>query len=130
MSPYHWSFLLAVAAGGACGAMCRYMLAQLTRNWMAHGLPVGTLLANIIGSFVMGLAFIWFTLKYPLLGHWRTLIQVGFLGALTTFSSFALESVLLWDQGNNTMALMYGIGSVVGCLLAVVMGIQVGKLFV
>ena len=131
MSPFHWSFLLVIGFGGALGAVARYSLVQLTASWSRHGFPIGTFLANLLGSFLIGLAFVFFFIKYPsLFPHWRGQIMVGFLGAFTTFSTFALESWTLYLQGHFGMAVGYMFASLIGCLIAVAAGYTIAKMLI
>ncbi|MDU0354982.1 fluoride efflux transporter CrcB [Paraglaciecola aquimarina] len=90
---------LFIAIGGACGACLRYFISQLMLQWFGKGFPFGTLLVNVIGSFLLGFL-------YALLEHgqleaalWRTTAGVGFLGALTTFSTFSVDTIMLFQQG-------------------------------
>jgi len=131
MGPFHWSLLLVIGFGGALGALGRYSLVQLTASWSRHGFPIGTFLANLLGSFLIGLAFVFFFIKYPaLFPHWRSQIMVGFLGAFTTFSTFALESWTLYLQGQLGMAIAYMISSLVGSLIAVALGYSMAKMLI
>ena len=109
---------LAVALGGALGAMSRYGLTL----WLAptlDGFPWATWVANIIGSILIGLFYVLITEKGLINEQWRPLLMVGFLGALTTFSTFALDSVLLWQNNQWVDGLLYILSSVIGCLLCV-----------
>lgn len=131
MNPFHWSLLLVIGAGGALGAIARYSLVHITAPLSRNHFPLGTFLANLTGSFLIGLAFVFFFLKYPnIFPHWRSQIMVGFLGAFTTFSTFALESWTLYLQGQLGMAIGYAIASVVGCVMAVAAGYGIAKLFI
>jgi len=131
MSPFHWSILLVIGFGGAIGALARYSLVQVTASWSRNGFPIGTFMANVLGSFLIGLAFVFFFLKYPaLFPHWRSQIMIGFLGAFTTFSTFALESWTLYLQGHLGMAIAYTISSLVACLMAVAAGYSIAKMLI
>ncbi|WP_022949255.1 fluoride efflux transporter CrcB [Methylohalobius crimeensis] len=96
--------LLAVAFGGATGALLRFSISGAVYRWLGRGFPHGTLAANLIGSFLLGL------LADPLLQlppssfPWRAAAATGFLGAFTTFSTFALETVYLIEQGRMLRA--------------------------
>jgi CrcB protein len=128
MGPFHWSHLLAVGVGGALGAISRYSVVQITHRWWSHGFPLATLAVNVVGCFVIGLAFVFFAIKYPALDpQWRSFIIVGFLGALTTYSSYALEALTLVQQGHISLAVTYLMMTVVLCLLAVTAGYGIGK---
>jgi CrcB protein len=87
---------VAVAVGGAVGAVLRWVLAR----WAASGRwPWGTFVANVLGSLLLGLV------SASLSGVWLTLLATGVAGALTTYSSFALETVLLDRNGRRAVAL-------------------------
>lgn len=114
MSPV-WMYLC-VAFGGAFGAMLRFAVGRLSHAiWPAQNFPWGTLAINLAGCFLMGLlaqslAQGWVAQKY------QPLLAVGVLGGFTTFSSFALEAVVLWQRGDNAGALLYVLLSVLGGL--------------
>lgn len=89
----HW---LAVALGGSFGAVARLWVVHHMNRMQGGSFPWGTLTVNIVGSFVIGMAFVYFALRFTgLSGTWRSFLVVGVLGAFTTFSSFALESLVL-----------------------------------
>lgn len=115
----HW---LAVALGGAIGAMARYAIVLYTLPLVTHRFPVATLAANLIGSLLIGVAYVLIVEKAVLGEQARLFIMTGFLGALTTFSTFALEGVTLFQNGHYAVAVAYLFASVVGCLLAVWLG--------
>lgn len=112
---------LLVALGGALGA-CSRMALGLWLKPQPGQLPMATLSANLIGCFVMGVAYVLIVDRQTLPAEWRGPLMVGFLGALTTFSSFAIEALGLWQTHHNTLALMYVLSSVVLSLLAVWLG--------
>jgi len=112
------SVLLAVGAGGACGALLRFFISQ----WLAVKpgvFPVATLTVNIIGAFLMGIGYVLITQKMVLPPITRHIFMVGFLGALTTFSTFSLDVYQLWQAGNTSTACLYIISNVVLSLVAV-----------
>lgn len=108
---------LLIALGGALGAMGRYAMIQFMPVNPEH-FPWAIWLANVLGSLLIGVFYVVIIEKGLLAPTWRPLLMVGFLGALTTFSTFALDAVLLWQHGQSTMAFIYVITSVVACILA------------
>ena len=98
-------YLLFIGLGGAFGAVSRYLLS----NW-AHALwegrwPVGTLLVNMLGSFLIGIVFVLIErqLIHP---DWRSVLMVGFLGAFTTFSTFSVDSANLFQNGQGAAGIL------------------------
>jgi len=118
----------AVFAGGFLGALARALLSPYIQAYFGKGWPYDILFINLTGAFL--LAFL-STLADAaiLLGPTRRLfITVGFLGAYTTFSSLMLGDLLLFFAGKSAPALLYLIASIVGGLLAVVLGDLLGRL--
>lgn len=94
MSPPLWACLIAVAAGGAIGAVCRYVVGLLVLRWHPEAGPLGTFAVNIAGCFLIGLMMP--LVERPNLPPLAALFLItGGLGALTTFSTFGHETVLL-----------------------------------
>lgn len=110
--------LLFIALGGSLGALARYYLSQALNQHPAFSFPAGTMLANVLGSALIGFCFVLIVEKSGIHPQWKNILMVGFLGAFTTFSSFALESVVLLEAGKIVLALSYTILSVVLCMLA------------
>lgn len=122
-----YSYLL-VAAGAALGGMGRYAVAiAVGRHWH-NAFPLGTFLANLIGSTVMGL-FIGMLARW--LPSWqneaRLFIAVGMLGGFTTFSSFSLDTITLIERGDVAQAGLYVLLSVVVCLAGLYLGLLVTR---
>ncbi len=117
----HW---LAVAIGGALGAMGRYGVTAHLLPASAGRVPLGTLTVNVVGSFLMGVFFVLIVERGLLSPEWRSVITAGMLGAFTTFSTFSLEAFLLWQHGHTQVALIYVVVSIVACLAAVALGIH------
>lgn len=88
-----------IAIGGAFGACSRYLVSELCVALMGRGFPYGTLTVNVVGSFIMGLLIAAFETELLSQVPWRQVIGLGFLGALTTFSTFSMDNVLLLQQG-------------------------------
>ncbi|MDF4391207.1 fluoride efflux transporter CrcB, partial [Vibrio parahaemolyticus] len=88
-----------IALGGAFGACSRYLISELCVILLGRGFPYGTLTVNVVGSFMMGLLIAAFDSELLATEPWRQVIGLGFLGALTTFSTFSMDNVLLMQQG-------------------------------
>ncbi|MBI1373172.1 MAG: fluoride efflux transporter CrcB [Phycisphaera sp.] len=116
--------LAAIALGGAIGALCRFGLARLVAM-ASPSFPYGTLAANIIGCFLIGLLTVWFEQRS--LPYLRSGILIGFLGALTTFSTFSYESLMLMERGQTLAAFLNVVGTVIVCLAAAFGGLALGK---
>ena len=123
------SYYLAIAAGGALGAMARYWLTNLAEQHNTGVFPVGTLTVNVVGSLLLGALFVVTTEKVPAATYLRPLLAVGFLGALTTFSTFSMDALLLMQQGFYGTAFGYILSSVLVCLLAAWAGMSLVNLF-
>ena len=120
---------VAVAVGGALGAVSRYSFGLVALALIGNRFPWATLGANVIGSFLIGLAAVLIGDRIVDGELWRPLVIVGFLGAFTTFSAFSLDTLLLLQQGNYNTALAYMLGSVALCLGGTVSGMQLAKFF-
>lgn len=114
-----WLQILAISIGAAIGALARWR-ASLWFNAQWSGFPLGTLLVNGVGGLLIGMALAWFE-RTPneLL---RLLLITGFLGGLTTFSSFSGESLVLLHRGQYAMALMHSAAHLLGSLLCAALG--------
>src|SRR3546814_7103562 len=91
--------LAAIAFGGALGAVARHMTVAQVALWTGHVFPFGTLAVNVAGSFAMGLIVELSALVWSPAPELRAFLTVVFLGAFTTFSTFSLETVLLYERG-------------------------------
>lgn len=115
---------LYVAIGGAFGAMGRYGLMSLIGRRMSDAFPYGTLAANVLGSFLMGVLVAMLARYLPPMQHeLRALLAVGFLGAFTTFSAFSLDVVVLYERGQWAAAAAYIAVSVVLCVAALALAL-------
>ncbi len=109
---------LAIAMGGALGAMGRYAIVAYLLPVTPHRFPWGTLFANVLGSLIIGVCAVVIIEKQLLAPQWRLFLMTGFLGAFTTFSAFSLEAVQLWQLGHGLNALYYILISLTACLAA------------
>ncbi|HHV56350.1 MAG TPA: fluoride efflux transporter CrcB [Firmicutes bacterium] len=90
--------ILGIALGGSLGALARYFLSLWMQNLFGDGFPIGTLVINVSGAFALGFVYV-LSLESSLNPVWRNGLTVGFPGAFTTFSTFALETFLLIQEG-------------------------------
>src|SRR5262245_1288365 len=119
--------VLAVAAFGAAGAVSRYGLDRFIEHHLLAVFPWSTFVINMTGSFAAGLA-VWVLVDRHDVPAWvRTGVVVGFLGAYTTFSTFAQETHELLSEGHGTLAVANALGSVAVGVTVVVAGTAVGK---
>ena len=118
---------LAIAGGGAIGALLRYFLINGTNSLLGRGFPYGTLLVNVSGSFLIGLISIMLLEKGHYSPDWRGFLVVGILGSFTTFSTFSMESYILLTTGDVLKGIMNISANVGVCLLAVVIGAHVAR---
>jgi CrcB protein len=113
--------------GGATGALSRFILSEkITEKFGSH-FPFGTLSVNVLGSFVMGLLAVVLVERMELDPVYRLGIFVGFLGAFTTFSTFSMENFNLFEEGMQMRALLNMVISVMFSVLAVWLGVSIGK---
>lgn len=111
--------------GGALGATMRYLVCSWVAELKWGEFPWGVLLVNLLGSFLIGVLFVAAQRELPLLT--KLAIGVGFLGSLTTFSTFMLDTLLLWKNGHMISAGSYVVSSLVLGLLLVAIGQIVGQ---
>ena len=123
-------YLIFIALGGASGAVARYLLAEWVHSLWEGKLPMGTLLVNMIGSFAIGIIYVMVVERQLIHADWRGVLMVGFLGAFTTFSTFSLETIALFEAGHTLHALAYMLGSAVLCVVMAGVAIQLTRLLV
>lgn len=97
--------ILVVAAGGSVGAVARYLASTWAAERFGANFPYGTLIVNVIGCFIIGIFMTMTTERFIVSPYWRLLITVGFVGGLTTFSSFSYETFRLLEDADIMMAL-------------------------
>lgn len=118
--------LAAIALGGALGAPARYGVAQLIRP-ASDGFPWATFWTNISGSFALGAVLALLLKRYPPSRFVRPFVATGFLGAYTTYSTFAVETVLLAKDGHAAVGLLYAAASLVAGFLAAWAGLSAAR---
>lgn len=119
--------ILAIAAGASLGALLRWYLADRL-NASFPQLPPGTLVANILGAYLIGIAMAVFLSVPSLSPQWRLLTVTGFLGGLTTFSTFSAEVVTALLQGRSLWALSTIAAHVVGSIVMTLCGVGTVRL--
>lgn len=120
--------IMAVALGGAIGAVLRYMIVTVLANFSLILMPLGVILCNIVGSFLLGIVIAW-SLKDPLITeNMKTFLQVGILGAFTTFSTFALEVFYITEKGQYFVAIIYILLSLVLSIGGFFVGMNIFRL--
>jgi CrcB protein len=119
--------LLAIAVGGALGAVLRFVVSNNVYRLLGRDFPYGTLVVNALGSLLMGLLFVILVERMAVSVEWRSALLVGLLGAFTTFSTFSFETLALFNAGAPIKALINIMMSVMLCLLATWLGMMLGR---
>ncbi|THD85208.1 fluoride efflux transporter CrcB [Aliigemmobacter aestuarii] len=114
-----------VALGGALGASLRHLANVAARHWLGAGFPYGTMIVNVLGSFLMGVLVVALVQKG---GTKATpFLMTGVLGGFTTFSAFSLDAITLWERGQVMAAGAYVLLSVLLSLAAIAAGLIVAR---
>lgn len=121
--------LIAIAIGGSVGAIMRFLTANGIYALLGRSFPHGTLFVNVAGSLLMGFLTELMVNRFALAAEYRAAILVGFLGAFTTFSTFALETMYLFEEGNLLKAFLNIFLSVILCVTACWIGLIWGRTF-
>ncbi|GAA3548662.1 fluoride efflux transporter CrcB [Zobellella aerophila] len=116
--------LLFIGMGGAMGAILRFSVTELMARLLGRGFPYGTLTVNLTGSLLMGVMFVLVQHSIVNPHSWRPFVMVGMLGALTTFSSFSMDTVLLLEQGNLIKAFLNVSLNVICCIMLAYLAMQ------
>jgi len=119
--------VIAIAAGGAFGALMRYWVSTATYAWLGRGFPWGTLMVNVLGSFAMGVLYVLLLDRLTSGPELRAFLLIGFLGAFTTFSTFSIETFNLIEDAQLGRALLNAGGSVIVCIAAAWLGVVLGR---
>ncbi len=117
------SQLFIIAAGGAVGAMLRFLVSNGVYAIAGRDFPYGTLTVNVLGSLLMGILYVLLVERVAFAVEWRAFLMIGVLGAFTTFSTFSIETMLLIESGDHTRALLNMLVSVVLCVMATWAGV-------
>lgn len=120
--------VLAIALGGAIGAVGRHYVSVAMTLLMGHGFPWGTVVVNIAGSFLMGALIETMALVWSPSVEMRALLTVGVLGAFTTFSTFSLDVATLYERGATLQLAVYVVASVALSILALFAGLRLMRL--
>lgn len=119
--------MLAIAAGGAIGALLRYWTSIAVHGRLGMAFPYGTLAVNVLGSLLMGFLYIWLIERMAAGPALRAFLLVGVLGAFTTFSTFSMETLNLLEAGHPGKALANVLVSVVVCVTAAGLGVLAAR---
>jgi CrcB protein len=112
-----------VAVGGAIGASLRHLVGLVTLKLFGPSFPWGTLTVNIVGSFAMGILVELIAVKFGASAGLRLFLMTGLLGGFTTFSSFSLDTAVMWERGQAAIAAGYVAGSVILSIAALFAGL-------
>ncbi|TAL60601.1 MAG: fluoride efflux transporter CrcB [Legionella sp.] len=121
---------IAIAFGGALGALSRYLTVMASQNLLGLRFPYGTLVVNTFGSLLAGFFLALLVGRYSGEEYWRLFFFIGFLGAYTTFSSFAAESLFLYEQGAWLKLVLNIVLNNIGALTMVILGTYLARYFV
>ena len=124
-----WQTILAIGSGGFIGAVLRAYLNGLISHKLPHDLPFGTLGVNLIGSFLMGILIAYFMYTTVFSLHTKSFLSTGILGALTTYSTFAIESFLLLKGGHVMLATLNVSLNAIGSIMMAAGGFYAVKFF-
>jgi len=119
--------IVAIGVGGSIGAILRYLISVQIGNWLGRDFPYGTLIVNIVGCLILGIVYTLFHSKIQISDELLHAIQLGLLGAFTTYSTFSLETLQMLQKSEFLKAGIYIALSVVLSLLAVWVGTLIAK---
>jgi CrcB protein len=117
-----WKSVVAISVGASLGALLRWWLGSQL-NSVFPTIPPGTLTANLVGGYIVGIAIAFFATYSAIAPEWRLLIITGFCGGLTTFSTFSVEIVTLLQQGRSLWAVSAAAVHLGGSVLMTLAGI-------
>ena len=120
---------LIVFLGGGIGAALRHGVNLASARWLGTAFPYATMFENISGSLVMGLLAGYFAFRGGPPQHWQLFLTTGILGGYTTFSTFSLDAMLLYERGALGLAALYVLGSVVLSIVCLFAGLMIVRQF-
>lgn len=119
---------LLIFVGAGLGGVCRYWVSTFFYGILGRQFPYGTLIVNVTGCFLMGFLFVFLLERFNGLGsQLRALLLIGLLGGYTTFSSFSIETLNLFENGAMVSGIVNILSNIILCLLAVWLGVLGGK---
>lgn len=119
--------VFSIAIGGAIGALLRHGVNIGSTAIFGAAFPVGTITVNIVGSFVMGVIAGILTTFWTPPEAIRALLTIGLLGSFTTFSTFSLDAISLFERGDTVQSVLYILASVCGAILALILGLTITR---
>ena len=117
-----------IGIGAAIGGTLRYWIENNTYNFLPVNFPYGTLLVNVVGSFILGMIMFYFNDKELLDPQFRLFLTVGFCGGFTTFSTFSLETMNLFRDAQYSIGILNVILNVLLCLIGIYIAYLISKL--
>ena len=118
---------LVISVAAIMGANLRFFLSRLAAKEFGPIFPAGTLIINIVGSFIVGFFVIWTSERVLLDPRWRLLVVVGFCGSFTTFSSYAFETMSFFEQGQWALMVTNILGNNILCLAGALAGMALAR---
>ncbi len=118
---------VAISFAAILGANLRYILSRVALKEFGPVFPYGTLIINVVGSFVLGLFLIWTTERVAVDPRWRLLVAVGFCGSFTTFSSYAFETMSFFEKGQWGLMMANIFSNNLLCLGGVLAGMALAR---
>jgi len=119
---------IAISLGAIIGANARYIVSRFAARMLGSAFPYGTLLINVAGSMIVGFFMIWTSERVLLDPRWRLLVVVGFCGALTTFSSYAFETLAYFEQGQWALLFTNFAANNLLCLAGALAGMALARM--